>query len=53
MVNPEAKDEWDAWQSVVTELRELGVEINDNDALNDFLKMWARTYHKLQQSILI
>ena len=53
MGNPEARDEWEAWQSVVIKLRELGVEINDENALNDCLTQWARAYNKLQESILI
>ena len=39
------KREWEYWQQVVIELRRLGVEINDQDNLNQLLTNWvnART----------
>lgn len=45
--------EWNAWQDIVKELRNLGVEINDQNKLNDLLKHWANEYCLLNKDILI
>lgn len=44
------KEEHARWQRVVEILRELGVEINDHNELNDALIDWADEYHELQKS---
>ncbi len=44
--------EWEAWLAVVTELRKLGVEINQQDELNDLLKLWGARYGRVLQTRL-
>ena len=35
-------EEWQLWQDVVKELRSLGIEINNEDGLNDALVAWGK-----------
>lgn len=41
------REEWEAWEELVEELRKLGVDINEHDHLNALLLLWARKRHNL------
>jgi len=46
-MNPEQQIEHKNWQKVVQELRRLGIEINDQDDLNNSLREWSVSFVKL------
>ena len=49
----QAKLEWDAWQEVVKSLKDLGVDINEQDKLAESMQEWGQQFHLLQKDILI
>lgn len=40
-------DEYQAWLTVVKALKQAGVDINQNNSLNDAIKEWGWQYHCL------
>jgi hypothetical protein len=40
--------EWEAWQAVCAELLKLGIDINNQDALNDYLVNWGNRLVELR-----
>lgn len=49
MDTSEKKMEWYAWQALVKELRDLGIDINKHDDLCEAIKTWGHYYHQLQE----
>ena len=43
--------EWLAWQRIVRELKELGIDINNNDKLTKAITVWGDEYHNLLKEI--
>ena len=41
--------EWEAWQRVVKELNNKGIDINNEAALTSVLKAWGERYHELRR----
>lgn len=46
----EQQMEYEAWKSLVAILRNLGIEINDQDELTEAIKNWGHFYHQLKQN---
>ena len=46
MISTETKIEWRAWQKVVKELKNKGIDINVEKELSRVIKEWGEQYYK-------
>ncbi len=44
----ETRDEYEAWKKLCRELRELGIDVNDQNILEDAIQNWGRRYAQLE-----
>jgi len=43
-----AQDEWNAWKGIVSTLKEIGVDINEQDALTEAIRFWGWKFYHFQ-----